>query len=285
MSTVGVDVGGTATKAVLTSDDGAVLRVRTVPTPRPGPDIAQQVVDLSAGLVRHLGGDQAGVVVPGIVDDRAGVGLFSENLGWRNVPFERLLNQALGMPVGFGHDVRAGALAESRLGAGRNARSMVFMPVGTGIAAAAVIDGQVLDVGGWAGEIGHVRVGHDEPCVCGGQGCLEAIASAAAIQRRYHRRSGHAVTGAAEVAALVRAGDPDAVAVWDEAVEALATALAWAAAFFAPEVVVIGGGLGQAGELLLMPLALRGHRVAAAELGALAGCRGAALIAGGVACR
>lgn len=277
MPVVGVDVGGTDTKAVLTSDDGAVLEVRAVPTPRRVPDI----VDLVRALVTGLGGDRAGVVVPGIVDERAGIGVFSENLGWSDVPFARLFSDALGFPVGFGHDVRAGALAESRLGAGAGARSMVFVPIGTGIAAATVLDGSVLELGGWAGEIGHVDVGHRDPCVCGRRGCLEAIASASAIQRRYHERGGHPPLSTAEVAALVRAGDPDAVAVWREAVAAVDLALAWITGLVAPEVIVLGGGLAQAGDLLLGRLR---HRVVAAELGPLAGCRGAALIAAGVPC-
>ncbi|WP_237047878.1 ROK family protein [Lentzea guizhouensis] len=154
MALIGVDVGGTATKAVLTTDGGAVLKMRTVPSPPPGPDAALAVVESVRALVRELGGDRAGVVVPGIVDERRGVGVFSENLGWRDVPFARLLGDALDVPVAFGHDVRAGALAESRLGAGTAARSMVFLPIGTGVSAAAVVDGALLDLGGWQARSG-----------------------------------------------------------------------------------------------------------------------------------
>ncbi|MFD9702465.1 ROK family protein [Lentzea sp. NPDC059081] len=286
MAALGVDVGGTATKAVLLDDAGTALEVRSLPTPQPGGSVVGEVLDVVAGLARELPAGRVGVAVPGIVDERRGVGVFSENLGWRDVPFAELLAERLGRPVAFTHDVRAGAVAENRLGAGRGARTMVFLPIGTGIASALVSDGRVHDADGYAGELGHVDVGHGEPCVCGRAGCLEAIASAAAIARRYTASTGREVHGAVDVARRVEAGEPEAVAVWDEAVEALAQALAWTAGVLAPEVVVVGGGLSGAQDLLLEPLAKslserltfqREPRLVPAALGGLAGCHGAAL--------
>nr|WP_211351565.1 ROK family protein [Saccharothrix variisporea] len=286
---VGVDVGGTATKAVLVDGD-RVLAQATAPTPRPGPDVVAGVLDVVAGLVGELDPERAarvGVVVPGIVDDARGVAVWSENLGWRDVPFAALLADRLGRVTAFGHDVRAGGLAESAFGGGRGVRDSLFLPIGTGIAAALVLGGRVHDAGGYAGEIGHVDVGHDEPCACGRTGCLEAIASASAIARRYTARTGTPAE-AADVARLVARDDADAVRVWDDAVQGLAHALAWTASVLAPEVVVVGGGLSAAGDVLLRPLteALRERltfqrrpRLVAAELGGLAGCRGAALLA------
>ncbi|MEJ2852854.1 MULTISPECIES: ROK family protein [unclassified Saccharothrix] len=286
---VGVDVGGTATKAVLVDGD-RVLAQAAAPTPRPGPDVVAGVLDVVAGLVGDLDPERVarvGVVVPGIVDEAAGVAVWSENLGWRDVPFAALLADRLGRVTAFGHDVRAGGLAESAVGGGRGARDAVFLPIGTGIAAALVLGGRVHDAGGYAGEIGHVDVGHDESCACGRTGCLEAIASASAIARRYTASTG-TPTEAADVARLVVQRDVDAVRVWDDAVRALAHALAWTASVLAPEVVVVGGGLSAAGDVLLRPLseALRERltfqrrpRLVAAELGGLAGCRGAALLA------
>ncbi|CAL9548528.1 Glucokinase [Actinosynnema sp. ALI-1.44] len=286
---VGVDVGGTATKAVLVDGD-RVLAHASTPTPRPGRNVVGEVVDVVSGLVGELdpaGSADVGVVVPGIVDEARGVAVWSENLGWRDVPFAALLTDRLGRPAAFGHDVRAGGLAESAAGGGRGARDSLFLPIGTGVAAALVLGGRVHDAGGYAGEIGHVDVGHDEPCACGRRGCLEAIASASAIARRYAARTGRAAE-AVDVARLVDAGDADARRVWDDAVDALARALAWTASVLAPEVVVVGGGLSAAGALLLRPLdeALRARltfqrrpRLVAAELGGLAGCRGAALLA------
>jgi glucokinase len=227
----------------------------------------------------------AGVVVPGIVDD--GVAVFSANLGWRDVPLRELVHKRLGVPVAFEHDVRAGGLAEGQLGAARGAGDYLFMPIGTGIAGAVVIDGRPYSGHGYGGEIGHLIIEPDGPiCGCGARGCLEAIASAAAIDREYALRSGRRANGL--VSELVVAGDPDARAVWQRAVRALARALQAYVTLLAPELVVIGGGLAGAGDVLMEPLAdaldalltfQRRPRLVRAELGDQAGALGAALLA------
>jgi glucokinase len=142
---------------------------------------------------------------------------------------------------------------------------------------------------GYAGELGHVVVEPDgDPCACGSRGCLETMASAAAIEAGYRARSGRAVDGAAGVARLVVQGDPVAVAVWDRAVDALAAALATFTTLLAPGLIVIGGGLAEAGGLLLDPLRARlseqltfqrRPEVVRAELGDEAGCLGAGILA------
>lgn len=289
---VGIDVGGTETKAVLTDAGGIVCRELREPTPAPGPDTAGEVVRLAAGLAGRLARTApvaaVGLVVPGVVGDVRGIGVYSESLGWRDVPFAALLGERTGLPVAFGHDVRAGGLAESRFGAAAGFHDVMFLPIGTGIAAALVLDGRPHVASGYAGEIGHVPVADGPPCSCGLAGCLESVASAAAIARRYVERSGHDVAGAVEVARRVASGDRAATAVWEEALDALALALCWAAGVLAPDAVVIGGGLSQAGPLLFEPLA---RRVAAnltfhkrpaivpAALGDRAGCLGATLLA------
>ncbi|MER7012237.1 ROK family protein [Saccharopolyspora sp. NPDC000359] len=284
---VGVDVGGTGTKAVLVDTFGAVLAHRRSATPLRAPDTAQRVLDLTCSLVDELAVHAApvavGLVVPGIVDESRGTAVFSANLGWSDVPFAALLGARLGLPVAFGHDVRAGALAEHRSGAARGAAEAVFLPVGTGVSAAHVHGGGVHSGGGYAGEVGQVLVE-----VRGQRVRLEAVASAAAISQRYREWTGNPVSGAAEVARLVEDGDPAATEVWDDAVDALGQALIWLTAVLAPEVVVVGGGLSQAGPLLFGPLARRlaadwtlasAPRVVPAALGDRAGSLGAALLA------
>jgi glucokinase len=282
---VAVDVGGTDTKAALVDGDGTVLVDRVLPTRRDG-----AVLDQVVRLVDELGegASAVGLVVPGLVDEARGVAVWSENLDWRDVPFVATVSERCGLPAVLGHDVRAGGLAESRLGAARGLRDVLFLPIGTGIAAALLLDGRLYAGDGYAGEIGHTDVGHGEPCVCGGRGCLEAIASAAAIARRYSARTGRVVAGADEVVRAVREGDDAAVAAWDDALDALALALSWVAGVLAPEVVVVGGGLSRAGSVLLEPLAERLQarltfqrvpRLVPAELGDKAGCLGAALLA------
>jgi glucokinase len=299
---VACDVGGTGIKAGLVDAAGRVSHARTVPTPivdGDGDATAKAVLDRVAELVAALSARAVssglgapagvGVIVPGLVDAAAGMARYSENLGWRDVPFTARLTETTGLPVAFDHDVRAAGAAEQRLGAGQGHRDVAFVPIGTGIAAALVLDGRPYAGGGWAGEIGHIDVGSGLPCPCGAIGCLETIASAAAIARRYTERSGRAVGGALDVAGRLGSGDPDARVVWDEAVDALAFVLAVTAAVAAPELIVIGGGLSGAGDVLLTPLRRevaarvtppqRQPQLVRATLGDQAGLLGAALLA------
>jgi glucokinase len=218
------------------------------------------------------------------------VAVFSANLGWRDLDVVSPLESALGIPVALGHDVRAGLLAEARWGAARGADHAMFVPLGTGIAGALMVDGRVLHAGGYAGELGHVVVEPGGPvCGCGARGCLEAVSSASAVERAYAHRLGLAEqVSAKEIAALVAQGDPDAVAVWHHAVAALARAVVMAVTLTGVDLVLVGGGLAQSGDLLLEPLrrdvagALTFQRpptLARAALGDRAGCLGAACLA------
>ncbi|MBY8883475.1 ROK family protein [Streptomyces sp. PTM05] len=297
---VACDIGGTAIKAGLVDTRGFVRHDHGVPTPFVAGDGAATADAVLAEVVRttarlreaaaERGGRVValGVIVPGLVDAEAGLARYSENLGWRDVPFVRRLTKATGLPVGFDHDVRAAGAAEQRLGAARGRRDVAFVPIGTGISASLVLDGRPYAGGGWAGEIGHLDAGSGLPCPCGGTGCLETVASASAIRRRYEERTGRAVSGAVDVAARLERGDPDARVVWDAAIDALAVSLTGLAAVVAPELVLIGGGLSGAGDALLAPLrrALdarltlqRRPELRLAGLGDRAGLLGAALLA------
>jgi glucokinase len=294
---VALDVGGTGIKCALVDASGTIRHAERHSTARErGPAaVVETIFEVAAGLVitARDGGMRAravGVAVPGVIDEAAGVAVWSVNLGFRDVPLRDLANERLGLPAALGHDVRAGGLAEARLGAGRGYRHVLVMPIGTGIAAAHVVDGHVFaGAHGAAGEIGHIVVRPGGPkCGCGNLGCLEAIASASAVARRYMERTGGQISTAEHVASLAAAGDPDAAAVWQETVDALADGLLTGVALFDPEIVVIGGGLAEAGEALLGPLraALKTritfHREPVLERAALgdeAGCLGAGLLA------
>ncbi|WP_396427113.1 ROK family protein [Leifsonia shinshuensis] len=287
------DVGGTDTKAALVDADGRLVRVLRIPTPHAGEATGDAVVDAIAGLAARFTAEHpdvvpqaAGLLVPGHVDDAAGVGVFAENLGWHDFPFRDRAEQALGLPVSFSHDVRGAGEAEHRLGAAAPYRDVVVMAIGTGIAGAVFVDGRLYTGGGMAGEMGHSRVADGPVCACGGIGCLEAVASAASIARRYNAAAGADVPGAREV--LERAQHEDAVAqrVWESALDALALDLSHTVALLAPEAIVIGGGLAQAGPALFEPLAakldgiLTFHRrpvLLPASIGENAGVIGAAL--------
>jgi glucokinase len=288
-----VDVGGTQLKAALVDDGLAVLAERRCPTPAAGPNRARDVADAATQLIGELGDatgravDAVGLVVPGIVDTERGVVVRSGSMGWREEPLRDMVAERTGLPTAFGHDVRTAGLAESRLGAAKGSRNSMFLALGTGLAAALVLDGRMYEGGGFAGELGHVDVGVPEPCRCGLSGCFEAVSSAAAVARRYTARTGRPVNGAAEVAALL-ATDMDAAAVWNDAVRGIAVALAWSVSLLAFDTVVIGGGLSLAGPELLVPLEekLKGlmtfqrtPTLVTAALGDKAGCLGAALLA------
>ncbi len=291
---IALDVGGTGMKGALLDRDLRTVVTRRSPTPRG--EGSGAVVETIVRTLRSLDGEaadrgltvrRAGVVVPGIVDTERSVAVYAANIGWRDLPLAAILQQRTGLPVTLGHDVRAGGLAEVRIGAADGAREALFVAIGTGISAAVVHDGRLWAARGYAGELGHVVVDpHGERCACGAYGCLETIASAAAIAAAYTSLSGRRVAGAAEVAALLAQGDATAREVWELAVDALAAALATAVTLLAPEVIVIGGGLAESGGLLLDPLREslearltfhRRPRLVTATLGDEAGCLGAGL--------
>lgn len=294
---IALDVGGTGMKCALVRPDGMVHHAERHPTEAArGPEaVTANILDVAAALADRARTDgldpvAAGIAVPGVVDEDSGVAVWSSNVGFRDVPLRDLVSDRLGVPAALGHDVRVGGMAEARLGAGRDQRHVLFIAIGTGIAAAHVVDGKAFaGAHGAAGEVGHVIVRPGGPkCGCGARGCLESVASASAIGRRYAELSGNTGAAAFDVAARAAAGEPLATAVWKDAVEALADGLLTAQALYDAGIVVLGGGLAEAGEALLAPLRValdqritfhRMPQLTRAALGDTAGCLGAALLA------
>ncbi|WP_314415193.1 ROK family protein [Streptomyces kroppenstedtii] len=296
---IALDVGGTGMKAALVGADGELLhRARRSTGRERGPDSVVESIlafaaDLRAHGEEHFGepAAAAGVAVPGIVDSDRGIAAYAANLGWRDVPLRTLLSERLaGVPVALGHDVRTGGLAEGRIGAGRGADRFLFVPLGTGIAGAIGIDGRVeAGAHGFAGEIGHVVVRPGgAPCPCGQHGCLERYSSAGAVGAAWAEASGDRDADAADCAKAVESGDTRARAVWQDAVDALADGLVTALTLLDPRVLIIGGGLAEAGETLFTPLRAAVERrvtfqklpsIVPAALGDTAGCLGAGLLA------
>ncbi|GAA2647425.1 ROK family protein [Paractinoplanes durhamensis] len=289
---VALDVGGTGMKCALVRPDGTVVHEERHPTlAARGPEaVTENILEIAAGLAARAENPIAvGIAVPGVIDEENGVAVWSSNVGFRDVPLRKLITDRLGLPATLGHDVRVGGIAEARLGAGRGERHVLFVAIGTGIAAALVVDG----VGyggahGAAGEVGHIVVRPGgTPCPCGSRGCLEASASARAIGLRYAELIGDPEATAFDVVSRIDQ-DPVAAQVWHEAIDALADGLLTAQALYDVNVLVLGGGLAEAGDTLLEPLRAeltrritfhRMPRIAKAELGDTAGCRGAALLA------
>ena len=287
------DVGGTDIKSALFDADGVALGLRRTPTPPAGEDAPGRLIARLHELAGQLRREHprvepraVGLIVPGIVDEIAGVGVFSSNLGWRDAPIRALAEEASGLPVAFDHDVRTAGWAEHVVGAAQPYADSVVLVIGTGIAGALLVGGRPYTAGGYAGEVGHSPIGDEPLCSCGARGCLEAVASAGAIARRYTAATGRPVDGAKEVIALAAGGDAEAGRVWAEALDALALSIAQLTAVMAPQAVVIGGGLSRAGGALFDELRRRlearlsFHRIPAlvpAQLQGNAGILGAAL--------
>jgi glucokinase len=287
---VAVDVGGTTIKGGLITREGQILYTERRPTPRSeGPEgviaaISAFVTDLATPPDASVSGGSrpiaVGLAVPGLVTSTHAV--FSAAFGWRDVPAGAFTQVEL--PVALGHDVRSAGEAELAYGPGPGEGDVLYLPIGTGIAGAVVLSGSLYGgASGWAGQIGHIPVHPDGlPCGCGQRGCLAAYASASAVAARCGE------TSAAATVARAAAGDPEAAHVWDDAIDALALALATYTLLLDPALVVIGGGLSLAGDALLVPLRERlAARLAfrpppalrASTLGTDAGLLGAGLLA------
>jgi glucokinase len=295
---VAVDVGGTNLKGALVDRRGRTHAQERRPTQTDaGPRAAiEAVLALGGDLARHEPRPVAvGLAVPGLVDESAGTVRNAANLHWRDVPIGPLAEQRLGVAVTISHDVRAAALAEGLLGAARDATDYLLITLGTGVGGAVVIGGRPYSgAHGIGGELGHIAVEPRGPmCACGRQGCLETFASASHIAQRYLEMTGDESDDldAEQVSKRAAAGDPLADAVWSQALDALAIAIANYATLLDPEMVVIGGGMAADDNLFdSLRHRLRAHMrfgdppaVVPAVLGREAGRLGAAIAAWRVA--
>ncbi len=306
MNTIGVDIGGTKIAAGVVSPSGQILARTRRETP--ATDVRQieaAVVDAVRELLAEHEVAGLGVAAAGLVDSTRSVMRFSPNLAWRDEPLREDLQRALGLPVLVENDANAAAWGEFRHGAGRDVDDMVLITVGTGLGGGIVLHGNMLrGANGMAAEIGHMRVvprGHR--CGCGNRGCWEQYASGSALVREARELARLQALHAARLLEL-SGGDPDAVtgphvttAAQEgdpAATELLADLGTWLgegtaslAAVLDPALVVVGGGVIEAGDLLLEPtrqafrrqLTARGHRpkppIVPATLGNDAGMIGA----------
>jgi glucokinase len=311
-SVLGVDVGGT--------------KVAVGPVDRSGKQLAQPLIEPSqaVGTAALIGGledtlrramaefaqfepEAVGLACAGTVDSFEGVVVSSPNLPLKEVPLAGILRRNLGIPVTLENDANAAVLGEAVAGAAAGLRHVIMLTLGTGVGGGAYLDGHLYrGASGAAAELGHVIVQADGlPCRCGNNGCLEMYASGSALGRfaavragdermdptgalRRLQRQGR-LTGRA-VSRLARDGDAGALGVVEELAGWLGIGLVNMAHVFDPEMIVVGGGVGELGELLLGPArafmaanAMRPARdmvrVASARLGNEAGLVGGALAA------
>jgi glucokinase len=303
----GIDVGGTKIAGGVVDESGNVLEERRVESPATDvraieAAIEQLVTELRA---RHEI-EAVGVGAAGYIDKARSVVLFAPNLAWRDLDLKADLERTLGLPVVVENDANAAAWGEFQYGAGHDVDDLLQVTVGTGVGGGVVLDGSLYrGAFGVGAEIGHMRVVPDGVrCGCGNRGCFEMYASGSALVReaRTAARSGSllaadlvdraggdvdAITGPL-ITEAARAGDPFALEQLDNLGRWLGEGIASLAAVLDPAVVVIGGGVSAADDLLLDParhafatqLTGRGHRpmleIRKARLGNRAGLIGAA---------
>lgn len=306
---IGIDAGGTKLLGGVV-DEGLAVHHRVHRTWRG--ENRDEVVETLAGAVREAlafapDASAVGLGIPSLVDVAHGVSLSSVHLPLDDVPVRSLLEDRLGLPVLVDNDATAAVIGEARLGAARGARHVVLLTLGTGIGGGLLLDGRVYrgSVGAGA-ELGHMVVDLDGPeCFgdCPGRGCLEALVSGSALARdglAAARESpgsalGRALADGQEIDGRVvteaaLAGDASARAVLERAGLYLGAGLTGLVNAFDPEVIVVGGGVAAAGELLLAPArevvarralapARERVRIVPAGLGQEAGMIGAAALA------
>lgn len=285
---LGIDLGGTAIKVAVVREDGAMLRsARALTHAERGPEavldvmeeLARRVVaeaagasdqSLAGGIKKFAGlAELAGVGIgsPGPLSARRGVIHRMANLpSWDGFPLAARLRERLGLPVTLENDANVAALAEHWAGAGQGVDHLVMFTLGTGVGGGMIVDGRLI-TGHFenAGELGHMIVIPDgRPCGCGQRGCLETYASASAVAKQAEEaieagaastlsqvRDGTGRVTSEDVAKAVEQGDALADRVWEGACRALATACINLTHTLNPELILFGGGLAKAGEMLL----------------------------------
>lgn len=307
---VGIDIGGTKVAAGVVDTRGRVLARTIQPTPTRSPAAVEDTIVM---LVDQCAAEHdivaVGIGAAGWIDSDQAVVRFSPHLAWRNEPLRDRLADRLDLPLVIDNDANAAAWAEYRFGAGEGSSVMLCLTMGTGIGGGLVIDGKLFRGSfGMAGEFAHMCVVPDGHwCPCGNRGCWEQYSSGNALQRdaRDLVRSGSPRASALrdrcrgdadrlqgrDVTAVAMAGDPAALELLADAGRWLGRGIADLTAGLDPDLVVVGGGLGDAGELLLQPareaferhLTGRGFRpvarIESARLGSGAGLVGAADLA------
>lgn len=306
----GVHLGVRHLEVTVADATGTPLATSMRPTPRAGvPVVLDTIVAAVNETLRQVGDEghrlsAVGVCIPGLLDLDTGVCLLAPNLGWRDEPVRGPLEAALGVPCLLHNTHQAAAVAEAIDGVGHGADDVLFLYAGTGVGVGIITGGRLFrGAFGMSGEIGHCRVpGATQPCGCGQIGCLETVASGPAIVTAAQRAiaAGRQTSIAPssrtlglrgeDVAAAADAGDELACEIMTAAGRTLGMVASWLVNTFNPPVLVLGGGLMEAGDVLVGPLRDAVHElslpqasgrldVRRSRLGQGAETRGAVLVA------
>ncbi len=310
-----LDIGGTKILTALFSSDGKILAREVCPT-LAGEGVAAVIERFCSAITGLLSNNNlkpsqlAGIGIAcagGIDTDRGVVVTPSPNMpGWLNVPLADIVRKRFGVSTFVVNDASAAALGEHRYGAGKGIKNFVLFTLGTGIGGGIIVDGKLyLGAVGGAGELGHMTVVVDGPkCGCGNTGCLEMLASGRAVERDAIARLRRGeksilfdvVEGdidgitAEQVGTAARTGDPLACDIISRAAYYLGVGMVNAVNIFNPELVVLGGGMAELGDMFIEPgrrmvkerafsVSSGAVRIVTAQLGNDAGVYGAAVFA------
>ncbi len=270
--TIGVDIGGTKVAAGVVDEDGSIVAQLRRPTPSTDPDAVERTI---GQVVNELRQDHevvaVGIGAAGFIDAERSTVLFAPNLAWRDEPLRDEVAKLVGLPVVVENDANAAAWGEHRFGAGRGAKDLICVTIGTGIGGGIVLNGDLYR-GRWGigAEFGHIRVfPNGRRCGCGQDGCWEQYCSGRAllreareiadVRRDYGARLLELGNGTPEgitppeVTKAAQEGDPAALEAFGRVGGWLGQGLADLAALLDPALFVVGGGVADAGELLLGP--------------------------------
>ena len=270
MHSIGIDIGGTKIAGALVDELGAIIREHRVPTPKDAKGIEDAVVEMIGVLGEGAEPVGAGVAAAGFIDAAHSTVYNAPNIAWRNEPLRQKIEARVDVPVIIENDANAAGWAEFRFGAGRLVSDMVILTIGTGVGGAIVSEDHLFRGGFGAGaEVGHMRVVPGGLlCGCGVRGCIEQYGSGRALQRYANELADQGGIGQAladvrtrtgtlagsDISDLIQSGDPGALAALRQLGDWLGQASASLGAVLDPQMFVFGGGVAQAGDLLLEPI-------------------------------
>lgn len=272
---IGLDIGGTSTKAGLLSQNGEIMHKWKIPTDKKdnGSHIVDDVWDSITKTLNALQIENKilgiGAGAPGFVNKETGLVYEAVNIGWKNFNLGSELNRVSHLPVFVENDANLAALGENKKGSGDSVKDLIAITLGTGVGSGIIANGELLSgMNGTAAEIGHIiAVPNGYPCNCGRKGCLDTIASATGIVHQAmdyitenldsslaeHYRK-HGILDAKDVFLLAMDGDVASEHIVDYTTDILGFMTAGAATIINPSIIIIGGGLSNAGEPLLQKI-------------------------------
>ena len=289
---LGVDLGGTNIAAGVIDEQYNVVAQKSIPTKagRSVEEIVKDIADLSAAVSQEVGLTMAdfsswGIGTPSYVDPKTHLLVHVNNLGWKNVPIFDYLNKYTDIPIYIENDANCAALGEALAGAAQGHKNAIMLTLGTGVGGGIILNNRVYSGADMLGtELGHTKLVFDgEQCNCGQRGCMESYCSATALIRHAKEaivkypnsliwklcKGNQDNISAKTVFDAQAQGDICATHLVEQYIEYLSGGLSTFVTIFRPEIVIIGGGVAQAGQVLLEPLqkALYKNTFAATEIG------------------